>query len=271
MAPLAAAIAYLARCPLWIQVHGVEAWHELPPLYRRAIERADMITAVSRDTRRRLLSWADIDPARVKILPNTVDPRFSPGPKPGRLLARHDLDGKKVLLTVSRLSAKERYKGHDRVLQALPQVLVSHPEAVYLIVGDGDDLSRLKTLAADLGIEKRVQFVGQIPAFDLCDYYRVADLLIMPSAAEGFGIVYLEALACGIAVITGNKDGSRDAIGDGVRGVAVDPEDVDEIARAIGRVFDHGASVRENRADLFDLQLFSNHLDGLLDATFAPD
>ena len=89
MAPLAAAIAKLLCARLWVQVHGVEAWQELSGLHRSSVETAALVTAVSRYTRRRLLEWVGIDPLRVKLLPNTVDPRFQPGPKPDYLLERH--------------------------------------------------------------------------------------------------------------------------------------------------------------------------------------
>src|SRR5262249_19329742 len=102
MAPLAAVIARLLHARLWLRVHGIAAWHELSRLHRQAVEAADLVTAVSRYTRRRLLEWIGIDPARVKVLPNTVDPRFQPGPKPGYLLDHYGIRGKKVLMTVSR-------------------------------------------------------------------------------------------------------------------------------------------------------------------------
>ena len=106
MAPLAIIVARLLGARLWVQVHGVDAWLELPWLYRRAVEGADLITSVSRYTRRRLLEWIGIDPAKVKVLPNTVDPRFRPGPRPRCLLDRHSLHGKKVIMTVSRMAVR---------------------------------------------------------------------------------------------------------------------------------------------------------------------
>jgi phosphatidyl-myo-inositol dimannoside synthase len=107
MAPLAAAISKALNIPLWLQIHGVEAWHDLSALQRRSVETAALVTTVSRDTRRRLLKWAGINPNRVKVVPNTVDARYQPGPKPDYLLERHAVRGKKILLTVSRLSSLE--------------------------------------------------------------------------------------------------------------------------------------------------------------------
>src|SRR5215813_1095195 len=142
MAPLAAVIARVLKVPLWVQVHGIEAWRELSALQRRSVETATIVTSVSRYTRRRLLERVGIDPARVKVLPNTVNPQYHPGPKPAYLLDRHAASGTKVLLTVSRLASSEQYKGHDRVICALPQVLSQHPDSIYLIVGAGDDRPR---------------------------------------------------------------------------------------------------------------------------------
>ena len=119
MAPLAALISRLAGTPVWLQIHGIEAWQRPSLLQRWAAEHAQLVTAVSRHTRRQFLTWANCPPEKVRVLPNTVDERFTPGPKPETLLDRHNLRGKRILLTVSRLAASERYKGHDRVIRAV--------------------------------------------------------------------------------------------------------------------------------------------------------
>jgi len=262
MTPLAATIARFARAPLWVQVHGVEAWHELSRLHRRSVETAALITSVSRHTRRRLLEWVGIDPARVKVLPNTVGARYRPGPKPDPLVKRHAVGTKKVLLTVSRLAASERYKGHDRVIRVLPKLLSEHPEVLYLIVGEGDDRSRLEMLAAECGVTEQVRFVGQVSPDELPDYFRLADVFVMPSTGEGFGIVFLEALATGIQVIAGNQDGSRDALCDGALGTLVDPENSGDLASAI-----HSALVESNRpgdrSARFRFDRFAGHISEL--------
>jgi phosphatidyl-myo-inositol dimannoside synthase len=268
MAPLAAIVAKLMGAQLWVQAHGVDVWQELSWLYRRSIESADLVIAVSRDTRRRLLAWIRIDPARVKVLPNTVDPRFRPGPKPGYLLDRYALHGKKVLLTVSRLSAAERYKGHDRVIYALPRVLAEHPEAMYLIAGNGDDRPRLEAFAAELRVAQAVRFVGSVAPEELPDHYRLADVFVMPSMGEGFGIVFLEAMASGIRVIGGNKDGSLDPLGDGMLGTTIDPENVDELASAI-RTALGTAPANVDGAARFKAPVFAEHLQALIWSTLV--
>ena len=97
------------------------------------------------------------------------------------------------------------------------------PNAIYLIAGAGDDKQRLEHLAAERGLAGRVVFTGHVPADELPSYYALADVFAMPSTGEGFGIVFLEAAACGLPVIAGNADGSVDALGEGQIGCLVDP------------------------------------------------
>jgi phosphatidylinositol alpha-1,6-mannosyltransferase len=260
MAPLAAGIARVLNVPLWLQVHGIEIfWRDLSALERRSVEWATIVTAVSRHTRRRLLQRVGIEPARVKVLPNTVESQYQPGPKPGYLLERHAAGGKKVLLTVSRLDSVERYKGHDRVICTLPRLLEQHPDTIYLIVGDGDDRPRLEKLAVECGVAKNVQFTGSVPPEELPEYFRLADVFVMPSALEGFGIVFLEAMATGVRVIGGSQDGSRDPLCDGALGTLVDPENGQQLASAILAALDDPTRTG-NRVTRFKPDLFADHL-----------
>lgn len=265
MAPLAVVIARALRVPLWVQVHGIEAWRELPMVQRWSVESATMITSVSRYTRHHLLQWVGIDPARVKVLPNTVEPQYQPGPKPDYLLKRHAAVGKKVLMTVSRLSSSERYKGHDRVLRTLPQVLSQHANTIYLIVGDGDDRPRLESLVVECGLEQSVQFTGLVPQEELPDYFRLADVFVMPSAGEGFGIVFLQAMATGVQVIAGSEDGSRDALGDGAFGTLVHPDKCEELASAILAALDSPARTGD-RTTRFKPERFTEYLNAIASA-----
>jgi phosphatidylinositol alpha-1,6-mannosyltransferase len=268
MAPLAAGISRVLNVPLWLQVHGIEvSWRKLSALECRSVQSATIVTAVSRYTRRHLLQRVAIDPARVKVLPNTVDAQYQPGPKPAYLLERHAAAGK-VLMTVSRLSNFDRYKGHDRVIRTLPRLLTQHPDTIYLIVGDGDDRPRLEKLAVECGVAKKVQFTGSISPKELPDYFRLADVFVMPSTGEGFGIVFLEALATGIRVIAGNRDGSRDALCDGSLGTLVDPENDEELVSAILAALDDPARTGD-RTRRFKPDLFTEHLKGLHQLFFA--
>lgn len=231
-APLAAALARLSGARIWLQVHGIEAWTAPRSLANRAAAQSTLVTSVSRHTRRQLLGWCNIAPERVRVLPNTVSSAFSRQPRRADLVQRHKLAGKRVILTVGRLASTERYKGHDRLIRALPDIAADVPEAVYLIVGSGPDLPRLAALAQALGVAGRVVFAGQVPADELPDYFALADVFAMPSTGEGFGIVFLEAAASGLPVIAGDADGSADALADGAIGTLIDPASQDELVRA---------------------------------------
>lgn len=233
LAPVAVAAARLQRAPLWLQLHGIESWQRPGPLRRRAAEQAALVTSISRYTRRRFLEWALVDPARVRVLPGTVDARFTPGPRPEALAQRLGVGGKRVLLTVSRIDSGDRYKGHDTVIAALAQLAPRLPDLDYVIVGDGDDRGRLEQLARQLGVAGRVHFAGRVSDSELIDYYRLADVFVMPSAKEGFGLVFLEAAATGLPVIGGDQDGSADALADGAFGTMVAPGNDQALAAAI--------------------------------------
>ena len=234
MAPLAEAIARLTGSKVWLQLHGIEAWAIPRPMVRYAAEQASLVTAVSRYTRQRMLAaWWTKDPARVRVLPNTVSPVYVPGPRSAHVLARHGLAGRKVILTVSRLGVTEREKGHDCVIAALPRIAASIPDVAYLMVGRADDRARLERVAQRFGVADRVSFAGEVADGELADYYRAADVFAMPSTKEGFGIVFLEAAACGLPVVAGNRDGSVDALAEGALGALIDPENIDEISAAV--------------------------------------
>lgn len=261
---LAAAIAKARHIPLWVQAHGIEAWEPRGRAVRAGLEAATIVTSVSRYTRRRLLAWSDISPDRVRILPNTFTVNFAPRPRNAALAARLGLAGKRVVLTVGRLSAAERYKGHDRIVRALPGVLRQVPDAAYLIVGTGDDRPRLEQLARDAGVAHVVKFAGEVPEADLPNHFAVADLFAMPSTGEGFGIVFLEAAASGLPVIGGSGDGSRDALADGVIGRTVDPDDSAQLIEAISAALQGGQLSRPDAVSRFAMENFTSHIDELV-------
>ncbi len=221
--------------PYWIVAHGVEVWNIQRPDLQQALRRADRILAVSSYTRDRLLAEQALDPARVVVLPNTfAADRFRPGPKPPHLLVRHQLrPDQPTILTVARLDASQPYKGYDQILRALPAIRQQVPDVHYLIVGKGSDRPRLEQLIQRLDLTACVTLVGFVPDGELPDYYNLGDVFAMPSRGEGFGIVYLEALACGKPVLGGNQDGALDALCHGDLGALVDPGDVGAIARTL--------------------------------------
>ena len=244
MAPLAWALAHSFGARYWLQAHGVDIWTPQTGLKRAAVEAADLVTAVSRMTRRRLLGWTNLDPQRVRVLANTVRDVFAPGAASPTYREGLGLRGGPVLLTVGRLASTERSKGHEPIFTVLPALRARFPDLVYLIAGDGDDRQRLEARARELGLgPETVRFLGYVPDEELPDLYRLADLFVMPSATEGFGIVYMEAAACGLRVLGGAGDGSNDAIQDARVGATADPGDFNALLTAIAK------GLRDGRVD----------------------
>ena len=220
LAPLAMSIARRAKATLIVQMHGIEAWPRPKWHQRRAVECADLIFCVSRYTRARVLSWAEVEPERVIVLPNTVSEAFTPG-APSALSEKWGLEGKRMLLTVGRMDARERYKGHDLMIETLPQLVSAGHDCIYLVLGEGNDVSRLKSKAESLGVAERVRFMGEADRGTLVSAYRLADLFVMPSTGEGFGIAFIEAMACGTPAVGFLAAGARDALADGELGNVV--------------------------------------------------
>ncbi len=211
--------------------HGIEVWN-LTGIAKRLVKGASVIWSVSNFTRQKILEQVGNVP--IELLPNMVDGgHFQPQPKSLPLMKRYGVENSKVLLTVGRVMSKEGYKGHDQILEALPAVLRIWPRLKYIVVGTGDYLPQLKAKAAVLRVQEHVIFAGYVSDEELPDFYNLCDVYVMPSKGEGFGIVFLEALACGKPVIAGNQDGARDALLDGKLGLLVSPNLVAEIAEAI--------------------------------------
>jgi phosphatidylinositol alpha-1,6-mannosyltransferase len=262
--PFAAGLAQVLRRPLWLQVHGIEAWERPNKFIRLATEQAKLVTSVSRYTRQRLTAWSNITPERVRVLPNTIGEIHAPRTPRRDLVHKHKLQGKKVILTVGRLSSLERYKGHDRIIAAMPHIALRCPEVVYLIVGDGDDRPRFEALARDHGVEGRIILAGNVPPEVLPDYYALADVFAMPSTGEGFGIVFLEAAISGLPVIAGNVDGSVDAVADGIIGKMINPDDIEAIALAIVDALKGRLPANPAAARRFAFENFARHVDQLV-------
>lgn len=219
-----------------IITYGVEVWNIKSRIYLKAFQKARLIIAVSLYTKEKMLSQLNCPKEKIFVLlPSSIDKeKFFIKEKPRYLAERHQLLGSRVILTVSRLSKIEAgFKGYDRVIESLPEVLEKIPNLKYLVVGEGDDLPRVRELVKKLSLENYVIFTGRVREEELVDYYNLADVFVMPSKCEGFGIVFLEALACGIPVIAGNKDASRETLLNGRLGQLIDPDSIKEISRAI--------------------------------------
>jgi phosphatidyl-myo-inositol dimannoside synthase len=233
--PLAWLTSRLYRARLALIIHGIEAWnpssHRLSNLLAGSI---DDYIAVSRFSAERFSQWSKLPLDRAFILPNCVDlGRFKPGLRSWELVNRYQLDSSKVILTVGRMASKERYKGFDEVIEIMPRLLQRFPTLRYMIVGDGPDRARLEAKVKVLGLSENVIFTGHVDESEKVAHYNLADVYVMPSSGEGFGIVLIEAAACGIPIIGSSADGSRDALLDGRLGRLVDPASPEELIEAV--------------------------------------
>ena len=229
LGPLAWMANVVLGVPYIVWAHGIDVWGLRARMRIASLANAERVVAISRYTAR---SLAALDPRisqRTVVIPPAVRDCFRGG-SGDAVRRRLGLGGAGVLLTVARLSGAEAYKGCDTVLHALPRVLAAAPDTRYVIAGDGDDLPRLQALASRLGVRRAVSFAGPVPDGELPAYYNACDLFVMPSRREGFGIVFIEALACGKPVIAGDAGGSRDAVLDGDLGRLVEPDDPDRLA-----------------------------------------
>lgn len=224
--------------------HWLTAW-----LMRKVIQEAEELITNSECTSREFEQWGIRREKIVKIVPGVDTTLFCPQKKPLNLVEKHGLHGKQVVLTVGRLDER---KGHDMVMRAVRLLAERLPQLMYVIVGKGREEQRLKDLAKNLDIGERIIFTGFVTDETLPDYYRLCDVFALPNREtegneqlrgdyEGFGIVFLEAGACGKPVIAGKSGGSCEAVVDGVTGLMVDPKSEREIALAIERILTDGA------------------------------
>jgi len=232
-----------------IYVHGEEiaaasSRSVIERLKNRAMQQCDGVIVVSSFTRDRVLG-CDVCPAKVTLLYNGVDTdRFSPGSADSDLLGRFHLAGKRVLLCLARLDER---KGQDMLLRAMPQIVSVHPDARLLIVGSGDCEATLRDLSTSLGLNDVVIFAGPATDEEVPRFYRTAEIYVMPNRTtpdgdtEGFGLVFLEAGACGKPVIGGRAGGVPEAVVHGETGLLVDGSSPDEIASACLQLLAHPA------------------------------
>ncbi|MEQ1688554.1 MAG: glycosyltransferase family 4 protein [Sphingopyxis sp.] len=231
-------LAWLAKritgAPIVLVLYGIDAWGKPPRLMRWMLQSVDALASISQITLDCFTAWAGPLPCPVHILPNAIDvTRFGTGKANPVLAARWGLDGGPFIMTFGRMSASERYKGFDEVLDALPRLCATIPSLRYILAGDGDDRPRLEAKAQALGVAPHCVFIGYLPESEKADAFRLADAYVMPSHGEGFGFVVLEALACGIPVVVSTTDGTFEAVRGGLLGRAVDPAESQALVDAI--------------------------------------
>jgi glycosyltransferase involved in cell wall biosynthesis len=268
-------VAYLFRLwfniPILLVIHGIDAWNPTHShLVNFLVNKIDYFISVSNFTKRRFLGWAKINVNKGFLLPNAIHPElYLPGPKSPFLLKRYGLDNKKVIMTLGRLSPHERFKGFDEVMEVIPELMREVPDIIYLIGGDGPDRKRLEEKARNLGLENRIIFTGFVHEEEKAGHYRLADVYVMPSRGEGFGIVFLEAMACGIPVIASKVDGSCEAVLNGQIGILVDPSNAREIKEGILEGLKRPRGTVPEQLEYFSFNNFKLRLHHIIDQIYS--
>lgn len=253
--------------------HGIEVFTPVSGFKKRVLQKADRILAVSTYTKNQLIEQQQVAAEKITVFPNTIDPFFqlpADFTKPAYLQQRYSIaEDDKILFTLTRLNSKEGYKGYDTLITVLPKLVQQGIRFKYILAGKADavELARMQTLIKALDLEAYVLLPGFIADNEVIDHYLLADVFAMPSKGEGFGIVYIEAMACGLAVVAGNKDGSTEALQFGRLGTLVDPDSSEEVADALVRVLQketEPAKVQREMLACFSFERFKERLGQVL-------
>jgi glycosyltransferase involved in cell wall biosynthesis len=253
--------------------HGVEVWQPLGWPRGAALRSADLVLGPSADTVQHLISEQRVLSGKVQRLPWGLDPEFE-----ARIAAVNPLPPPpdfprtgRTILTVGRWNSAEKYKGADTLIAALPRVLKTAPDASLVLVGDGDDRPRLEQLARDLDVSEHARFLNGLTPEQLFACYANCDVFALPSRGEGFGLVFLEAMAHGKPVIGGAHGGIPDIVEDGVTGLLVPHGDAGRLAEALESLFNDpsraremGARGRDRLEKTFSFAQFQTHLTRIL-------
>ena len=221
--------------------HGHEIWWAKIPilkqLLRKIIKDVDHLGYLGQFTKGEIVKASNQIDKFVQIAPGIDTDHFMPKSARADLIKKYRLEDRRVIVSVGRLVHR---KGQDKLIESLPKILQSFPDAVLLLVGEGPIKQMLKNTAKQSGVTNQVIFAGRVQHIDLPDYICLGEVFAMPVRSrfaglevEGLGIVYLEASACGLPVIVGNSGGATDAVIDGVTGLLVDGTDITQISDAI--------------------------------------
>lgn len=269
--PIAYPVQLAVRAPMMLMVYGIEVWQPpRSPLLKALVAQTRAYLSISKITAERFTAWAGFINPKEFILPNAINlADYGTGPRDAALARKYGLDGKKVLLTLGRMDAAERYKGFDEILEVMPELLREIPELIYVAAGDGSDQERLKEKVKQLGLQNHVVFTGRVPGSEKSALYRSADAFAMPGRGEGFGFVFLEALACGIPVVASALDGSREAVRDGLLGETVNPDDRAQLRDALLRALRKGPGEVPAGLGYFEFPNFEQRTHAIVDALGA--
>lgn len=272
-APLCLVLSHLFKTPYTLTLYGIE----IPGiggggLKRKAAARAVLLITISEYAKGMILEQMPGSSDHIFMLPSAVDGNlFSIKKKNGQLEDRHGLAGRPVILSLARLSTPE-HKGQDRVLKSMPLVLEQVPEAIYLVVGGGADERVDAVLREQPELRSSVILAGAATDDQRVDYYNLADVFVLPSKFEGFGIVFIESLACGVPVVASDDFGCPAGLLNGELGLCAPPDDIQAIAKAIIAILKKTAppllfnreSLRRKTLDVYGIDKWNERVNGLV-------
>jgi phosphatidyl-myo-inositol dimannoside synthase len=273
---LASPAAWMKRVAPGLRIlvmsHGVEVWSPMSALRRAALLRANLVLAPSSDTARKLTGVQGVPASMVRVLPWPLNPAFlRMAENPASLILPPAFPKTRVILTVGRWAASERYKGADELIRAVAQLRARVPGLHLVAVGGGDDLPRLRRIAAELGVVDSVHFLENLSREEIAACYAHAELFVLPSTGEGFGLVFLEAMAFAKPVVGAACGGTTDIVEDGINGLLVPPHDTERLAQALehllrdeslrARLGERGAQIVRQR---YRFDVFQDALEPIL-------
>ncbi len=273
LAPVVQAMRLSApRIKSVVCAHGLEVWEPLSALRRRALRHASLILAPSRDTADHVAMHQQVSRDRIRVLPWALDPQFEALVAAASQPALPaNFPAGRVILTVGRWLATERYKGMDTLIAALPRLLADWPDLQLVAVGEGDDQTWLEQLADGCGVRSHVHLLSGLSYPEVAACYAACEIFALPSGGEGFGLVYLEAMARGKPVIGGAHGGAPEVIDDGKTGYLVQHGDAPQLATSIETLLadpalgrEMGKRGRERVARDFRFTVFAKSLKKIL-------
>ncbi|MGA6960218.1 MAG: glycosyltransferase family 4 protein [Candidatus Acidiferrales bacterium] len=237
---------FALRMKVIVLAHGIDVWEPLSPRRHAALLAADLVLAPSSYTAQKLAEVQSVPAHKIRKLPWPLNAEvLAMAASPEALPLPPAFPRAPVILTVGRWAASERYKGADELIRAVAQLRTRFPDLNLAVVGGGDDLSRLKKLVLDLNASDAVHFLEGISRRELGACYSHADIFALPSTGEGFGFVFLEAMAFAKPLVGAQAGGATDLVADGVNGLLVPPHDPPALAQALERLL-RDESLRAN-------------------------
>lgn len=237
------------RLKIVIQLHGIEAWKKLSGVKELALMQSNKILAVSGHTKKIVDKHYPLVQNKTLVLPNSLNPLKDYSVDfDHAILFRKKIqveESQKLIITVGRLNSDEAYKGYDRTIEALANL--NGLDFKFHIIGkyDENERERIEELIVTKNLSGKVILTGFVSDEDLDLYYQSADLFIMPSKGEGFGLVFIDAMAFGLRVVAGNKDGSVEAVQDFTESLLIDPDDTAALAKAIKTMLDMSWTIED--------------------------